>query len=198
MSGDKELCINKQCKNSDAKTVNKKTLFSVTRVVGYYSRIAHWNTSQQQIYKDRKKAEENYADFSKEGLGWLYAPSGNGKLIITQFGKHDCQYCEALQKNVKENIEKLGIGESVDFKVNYLDERDPKALAEAALYSVPFDSVPTLVIAGKHGFWKKTNTYAGDCEDGACTTNINFSKTSDFITSKEVETEINTRIAEYI
>ncbi len=185
MVGEKELCENKNCKNSNPETLDKNTLFTVTRIVGYYSRIAHWNNSQKAIYEERKKATEYYAGEKGREMNWLYNPIGDGKLIIIEFGKTDCPNCKILKKQIENKIKELGIKNKVDFKVLYLDKYDRKALAEACLYNVPLDSVPTLVIAGKNGYWKKTTLYSSTCESGVCS--IGKADKDDFITPEEVE-----------
>jgi glutaredoxin len=192
MVGDKELCNNSKCKNSNLSTLDKKTLFSVTRIVGYYSRIAHWNNSQREIYRERKRVEDYYAGKQGKGMNWLYDSIGNGKIIITEFGRSDCPNCALLKENVKKKIEKLGISEEVDFKTIYLDNANEKELADAALYQVPLDAVPTLVIAGKKDFWRKTTEYALNCSSGTCGIGVK----DNFITPEEIEREIVSRLPE--
>jgi ribonucleoside-triphosphate reductase len=203
MVGDKELCTNNFCKNSSIETLDKRMLFAVTRIVGYYSRIAHWNNSQVEIYKARKKAEEFYAGREGKDLSWLYKPNGISKLTLMQFGKIDCPNCVKLKETTIKQIDDMKLHDKVEFKAVYLEKADEKELADAAMYNVPMDSVPTLVIAGKNGFWKKTTSYAREkkkdgeeaCSNGACS--INLGDKDDFITPKEVEAEILARIGEW-
>lgn len=201
MNGDKNLCENTQCKNHSEDTVDKKTLFAVTRVVGYYSRIAHWNNSQVEIYKARKKTEDFYA--GKEGLdlSWLYKPNGIHKLTLLQFGKVDCPNCTKLQDATTKQLGELKLNEKVDFKVAHLENANEKELADAALYGVPLDTVPTMVIASKQGYWKKTMNYGipsegkSICENGACS--ISFNGVDEFISEDEVKIEILKRLPEW-
>jgi len=201
MVGDKELCTNNFCKNNSLETLDKRTLFAVTRIVGYYSRIAHWNNSQVEIYKARKKAEEFYAGKEGKDLSWLYKPNGISKLTLMQFGKIDCPNCIKLKETTIKQIDDMKLHDKVEFKVAYLEKADEKELADAAMYNVPMDSVPTLVIAGKNGFWKKTTSYAREqkkddgCSNGTCS--INLGDKNDFITQKEVEAEILSRLPEW-
>jgi ribonucleoside-triphosphate reductase len=201
MVGDKELCTNNFCKNNSLETLDKRTLFAVTRIVGYYSRIAHWNNSQVEIYKARKKAEEFYAGKEGKDLSWLYKPNGISKLTLMQFGKIDCPNCVKLKETTIKQIDDMKLHDKVEFKVAYLEKADEKELADAAMYNVPMDSVPTLVIAGKNGFWKKTTSYAREqkkddgCSNGTCS--INLGDKNDFITQKEVEAEILSRLPEW-
>jgi len=202
MVGDKELCTNPGCKNSSPESVDKRMLFAVTRIVGYYSRIAHWNSSQVEIYKARKKTEEFYAGKDGKDLSWLYKPNGINKLTLIQFGKTDCPNCVKLKDNTIKQIGDLKLNDKIDFKVAYLEKANEKELADAAMYNVPMDSVPTLVIASKNGFWKKTTSYAREkkkegegCSNGVCS--INLGDKDDFITPQEVETEILSRLPEW-
>jgi len=201
MVGDKELCSNKECINSSLDTLNKKTLFAVTRIVGYYSRLSHWNGSQVEVYKARKKAEENYAGETGRGMDWLYKPNGIHKLTLIQFGKTDCPNCHKLKESTTKTIEGMNAGEKIDFRVHNLDTTGEKELADAAMYEVPLDSVPSMVVASKSGFWKKTTTYGmpkkkeGACLNGVCSTS--FGKQDEFITTSEVETQIRKMLPEW-
>ncbi len=202
MVGEKELCSRAECKNSNNETVNKRTLFAVTRIVGYYSRLSHWNMSQVEIYKARKKAEEFYANSPGRNMDFMYKPNGINKLTVIQFGKTDCPNCTSLKTNTENKINELGLNERVDFKVNYLDNAGEKELADAALYDVPFDSVPTMVVASKNGYWKKTTVYGsfnqsdGKCQNGACSIGPKFGETK-LIQVNEVEAEIAKRLPEW-
>jgi ribonucleoside-triphosphate reductase len=196
MSGEKILCTNAGCKNNNPETVNKNTMFAVTRVVGYYSRIAHWNSSQVQIYKDRKKAEEFYAGKQGRDIGWLHNLNSNGKLILIEFGRKECPNCKILKEQIEKKIQELDLKDKVDFKINYLDESDENMIVEAAMYDVPLDSVPTLVIAGKNNFWKKTTFYAKKCETGSCS--LDVAEKEDIIMPEEIELEIKNRIQEFV
>jgi len=196
MAGEKELCDKNECANSSPETVDENTLFTVTRVVGYYSRIAHWNSSQRQVYQDRKKAEEFYSGISAgRDMSWLYNPNGNEKLVLIEFGKEECPNCKILKKEIEKKIQELDLQDKVDFKVYYLDSGDEKMLAESAFYDVPFDSVPTLIIAGKKGFWKKTTIYSSSCESGVCS--IGLGNENIFIKPEEIESEIKNRLPEF-
>jgi len=185
MKGDKELCTIDGCTNSSYDTLNKETISAVTRIVGYNSRLSHWNGSQQQIYKDRKKAEEFYSSSKGRDMSWLYNPSGNGKLTIYQFGKTNCKSCENTQNNIEKKLKELGVDDKVDFKVYYLDGELREGLVKASMYGIPLDSVPSIVIAGKNDYWKKTTAYS---KNGG---------RSDLIKPKEVGDEILKRINEY-
>ncbi len=199
MNGDKKLCDNLDCPNSKQETVDVKTLFAVTRVVGYYSRVSHWNGSQKQIFEDRKNAEEYYAGLKTGEMSWLHNPKGNGKLIIREFAKTDCPNCRLLEKQIKEKINSLGLNEKVDLKIIHLDDSDEKSLSEAALYGVPFDSVPSLVIAGKKQHWKKTTEYGADekCEKGVCSVNPVLNEKTELISPEEVELKIKDLYSEF-
>lgn len=195
MTGEKELCNNSGCSNSSKLTLDKTTLYSVTRIVGYYSRISHWNQSQKKIYDDRKKAEEYYAGSSGRDMSWMYNPSGNGKLLMIEFGKETCPNCKMLKEQVTRKIEEMKLGDYIDFKMIYLDKASDKEIAEAVLYDVPQDSVPTLVIAGKEGFWRKTMLYNSEC-GGACS--VEKAKENVYIKPEEVEEEIKKMIAPFV
>jgi glutaredoxin len=176
MDGEQELCENKNCKNSNDKTLNKHTLSVVTKVVGYNSRVSHWNNSQRQIYEDRKRAELYYAGKPGKDLSWLYKPSMIEPMKILIFGKHNCPYCDKLKKDVQNQIEEMNL--NLRYKFYYLDEYDAEGLVESAKYNVPLDSVPTIVIVTKDRFWKKTteNGMKSSCDGGACSVGVNFGK----------------------
>ncbi len=193
MAGEKELCTTPNCLNSSPKTLDKNTLFYVTRVVGYYSRISHWNNSQKRIYEDRKKTEDFYAG---KDLSWLHNPNGNGSLILIEFGKKDCPNCKILKEQIERKIKDLNLSMKIDFKIDYLDSKDEKALAEAAFYGVPLDSVPSLVIAGKRGYWRKTTIYSSNCSAGVCGVK-SLSGKDEMITPQEIEIEIKNRLDDY-
>jgi ribonucleoside-triphosphate reductase (formate) len=198
MVGDKEVCTNGNCKNSSPATLDKTKLFAVTRIVGYYSRLSHWNLSQVEIYKARKKVQNLYAGENGKEMSWLYRPNGINKLTIFEFGKQDCPNCKSLKENTEKKIVELGMEDKVDFKMSYLDKASEKELADAALYDVPFDSVPTMVVAGKQDYWKKTTQYAvpssfsDGCNEGVCS--VTFADKSDYIKIGEVEQEVLKRI----
>jgi len=193
MSGEKELCNNMQCKNHFPESVNKKTLFSITRIVGYYSRIAHWNNSQIEIYNARKKAENFYWGEGRD-LSFLHNPNHINKLKILEFGKRGCEICKNVKEDTIKKISELKLDGKVEFRVYNIDEADEDALSEAAMYEVPFDSVPTIIVAGKKGFWKKTTLYGAGCSNGVC--GIGFGGENNFIKPNEVEIEIKKRLAE--
>ena len=197
MPGSKDLCTQQTCQNSSEETKLKGTLFTVTRIVGYYSRVANWNDSQKQIFKDREKVEKYYAGKSGRKMDWLYSPGVNGKLIIKEFGKHGCPNCKILETTIKNKIKELKIQDLVDFKMYYLDELDERVLAEAALYDVPMDSVPTLVIGGKKKIWKKTTVYASNCQSGVCSVGGSGVKETILITPNEIESNILELINDY-
>jgi len=193
MRGDKELCDNLQCKNHFEESVDKRTLFSVTRIVGYYSRIAHWNDSQVAIYQARKKAENFYWGKGRD-MNFLYNPNHINKLKVLEFGKRGCDICKSVKNEIMKKISELKLEGKVEFKVCNLDEADEEALSEAAMYEVPFDSVPTIVVAGKKGFWKKTTLYGAGCTNGVC--GIGFGGKNDFIQPQEIEVQIKNRLEE--
>lgn len=190
MAGEKELCENDDCSNHSRETLNPETLAPVTRVVGYYSRVNHWNGSQRQIFDDRKKAEGNYAGEEGKDMSWLYHPNGHERIKIMQFGKEGCLTCENLKSNVKKKVEELGLEGKVDFEVHYLNKLEEEGLVKAAMYGVPLDTVPTLVIAKKGEFWKKTTRYAPKtrrtCGDASCNLNLTPQR-SDLIRPDEIK-----------
>jgi len=204
MAGDKELCTNPNCFNNSEETVDKKTLNVVTRIVGYYSGTNKWNGSQIQINEDRKKAEKYYAGENGRDMNWLYSPNAPEKLTIIEFGKHGCPNCKKLNQQIKSQLKKLGFEDKIDFKFHYLDDETEEGLLDAARYSVPLDSVPTMVVAGKNNYWRKTAEYgakgneegAAECEDGVCHVGLTFGKT-DMIEEKDIENAINEKLEEY-
>jgi ribonucleoside-triphosphate reductase len=201
MAGEKELCTNPNCFNSSKETVDLRTLNPVTRVVGYYSGIKKWNSSQVQINEDRKKAEKFYAGANGRDMAWLYSPSNIQKLTIIEFGKRGCPNCEKVKQQITNQIKKLGFEEKIDFKIHYLDDETSEGLLDAARYSVPFDSVPTLVIAGKKSYWKKTAEYGAKSKDSVCEGKVchvgpAFGE-EDMIKKEEIESAINEKLPEY-
>lgn len=199
MVGDRELCTNSQCKNSNEITLDKRTMYAVTRIVGYYSRLAHWNMSQIEIYKARKRTEDFYAGTLGRDMGWLHKPNGINKLTVIEFGKEDCPNCKLLKENTMKKIEELGIKDRVDFRVHNLEKGSEKDLADAAMFNIPLDSVPSMVVVGKKDFWKKTTQYGkpnqtDGCHNGVCA--VSFGPKNDFISISEVEQEIMKRIEE--
>lgn len=197
MPGEKELCTDNGCTNHSKETLNPKKLFPVTRIVGYYSRIKNWNGSQKQIYEDRKTAEKQYADMGGETLDWLYKPNHHETLQILQFGKEDCPTCENLKENVGRVLSRLGLEGKIDYKINYLNQLNEEELVQAAMYDVPLDTVPTIVIAGKNDYWKKTTQYAPKyCASETCNVSAPKPRT-DHIRSSEIEEAITRRIGEY-
>jgi len=159
MDGEKELCETRDCSNSSKDTLDPSTLSPITRVVGYNSRIKHWNSSQQQIYEDRKRAEKLYAGGQGRDMGWMYEPNGHLKTKVIQFAKEGCKPCESVKENIRRTLEKKGLGEAVDFVVHYLNTGEEEGLVEAAMYDIPLDVVPSVVITGADGHWKKTTRY---------------------------------------
>lgn len=184
--GKKHICTNHGCKNHtlEGLSMNAKKLHFVTRIVGYYSRLDHWNGSQLQIDKDREKAEPQYAGAQGIDMGWLYNPNGHEKLTIIEFGKTGCIPCKNVKESTERLVRQLGIEDKIDFKVHYLDEPSEDSLALAARYHIPSDTTPTIVIAGKGNFWKKTNNYASNGR-------------SDLIRPSEIEAEVRKRLPEY-
>ncbi len=192
MNGERKLCENPGCDNHKEETLKKDAggVYIVTRIVGYNSRLRNWNGSQLQIYEDRKKAEAQYAGDAGMEMPWLYNPNGHEKLTVMQFGKRGCFTCENLEENVTKLLEKAGLNGSVDYQVFHLDEHDERArkgVALAALYGVPLDTVPTLVVAGKSGYWKKTAIYA-DAASG---------RASDMIKPSEIRSQMQGYLGEY-
>ena len=51
-----------------------------------------------------------------------------------------------MKEGTEKKLVELGLGDKVEFRVSYLDKANEKELADAALYDVPFDSVPTMVV----------------------------------------------------
>ena len=184
MTGEKELCTNANCLNHSPHTVNPEKMYAVTRVVGYYSRLSHWNSSQRQIYKDRKKKEALYAGATGKNMTWLYTPSTSEAFEIIEFGKEGCPNCSLVKQQVMDKLKELGINKEVKFRVVNLDKADEKMLTEAVMYEVPFDTVPTLVIAGKGSYWKKTPVYS--CAGGVCSAGMNKHVKEDPIKQEEI------------
>ncbi|MFA7708445.1 MAG: anaerobic ribonucleoside-triphosphate reductase, partial [Candidatus Pacearchaeota archaeon] len=200
MAGEKELCTNPNCFNSSEETVDLKTLNPVTRVVGYYSGIKKWNSSQIQINEDRKKAEKFYAGANGRDMTWLYAPTTPNKLTIMEFAKHDCPNCKKVAQHITNQIKRLGFEEKINFKIHYLDDETSEGLLEAARYGVPLDSVPTVVVAGKKDYWKKTAEYGAKskeaCGEGVCHVGPAFGE-ENMIKQEEIEDAINEKLPEY-
>ncbi|MEM0465690.1 MAG: anaerobic ribonucleoside-triphosphate reductase [Candidatus Pacearchaeota archaeon] len=198
MAGEKNLCTNADCSNAFEKTVNRNLLNVVTRIVGYYSGISKWNSSQRQIYEDRKKAVENYAGSVGRDMSFLYYPENVGdKIKIYLFGKHGCSVCEKTNDYINEQINNLGIKEKIEYQVYYLDDLEQEAIVKAAKYSVPFDSVPTVVVVGKESYWKKTAEYGieeENCNNGVCSLNISYGK-GNKISPEEIKNAIIERIS---
>ncbi|MFA5175659.1 MAG: anaerobic ribonucleoside-triphosphate reductase [Candidatus Nanoarchaeia archaeon] len=186
MPGKKELCITDSCSNHDAETLNEDTLAEVTRVVGYYSRVPKWNSSQQLIQEARREAQEFYAGKQGRDMSWLYNPNGHEKLTIYQFGKEGCQTCDNLESNVHKVLTDLQIDGNVDYKVLHLNKLKPEDIALAATYGIPLDTVPSLVIAGKNGYWKKTVAYG--TKGGR----------SDLIKPAEVKVAVQEKLIDYV
>jgi len=205
MSGEKELCTNSSadekgkpsCKNHVSETLDKNTLSTVTRIVGYNSRIKNWNGSQKQIYEDRKKAEELYAGGQGRDMSWLYHPNGHTMLTVIEFGKKGCVACEAVNGAIQKKIEKLELTDKVKFKSYHLNENPIDGLVEAAMYDIPLDVVPSVVIAGKNDYWKKTTSYAKPCPTKACGNVPVAPIRSDLIRPQEIEEELMKRTGEY-
>lgn len=196
MAGEKELCANGVCSNSKKETLNQDTISAVTRVVGYNSRIKHWNGSQQQIYEDRKRAEEFYAGGKGRDMNWLYNPNGHDKLTIMQFGKEGCPTCENVKDNVAKILERMGLNSGqVDFQFHYLDRKGLDSLSQAAMYDVSLENVPTIVVAGKNDYWKKTTRYASKGSTGICDTS--GKEKNDLIRPGEIREAIEKRLPEY-
>ncbi|MDD5133680.1 MAG: anaerobic ribonucleoside-triphosphate reductase [Candidatus Nanoarchaeia archaeon] len=186
MPGKKELCITDSCSNHHTETLNKDTLAEVTRVVGYYSRVPKWNGSQQLIQKARRDAQEFYAGKQGIDMSWLYNPNGHEKLTIYQFGKEGCHTCKNLEDNVHKVLTDLQLDENVDYKVLHLNKLNPEDIALAAKYEIPLDTVPSLVVAGKDNYWKKTVTYGTKGER------------SDLIKPAEVKAAVQEKIVAYV
>jgi len=185
------------CKNHFPETLDKNTLSTVTRIVGYDSRIRNWNGSQRQIYEDRKKAEALYAGGAGRDMSWLYNPNGHDMLTVIEFGKKGCIACEAVNGAIQKKIEKLGLVGKVDFKTYYLNENPTEGLVEAAMYNIPLDVVPSVIIAGKNDYWKKTTSYAKPCPTKACGNVPAAPIRSDLIRPQEIEEELIKRIGDY-
>jgi len=198
MAGERKLCDNPACENSIEETLNIEKLNVVTRIVGYNSSLKQWNGSQLQIYEDRKKAELEYAGTQGKDMHWIYNPTPNGKLTIMEFGKNECPNCEKTKKIIEQVIQELGLSEEIDFKFYKLDEMKEEAIVNAVKYNVPFDSVPSVVVAGKKSFWKKTAEYGSDneCESGVCSIGSGIGK-SDMISYENIKQAILERIEEY-
>lgn len=191
MPGEKTLCTNLECDNSNEETLDESKISSVTRIVGYNSRTKHWNGSQQQINEDRKKAQEHYAGLGEpRDLSWLYNPARENpeKTTVTLYGKNGCLGCEGTEKQIRSKLAKSGLEDQIDFNVYHLDEYNRKELTDAAMYDVPLDVFPTVVVAGPNGQWKKTAKYAnkGDLDDKG------KQKRSDLVRGAEVFDQIKT------
>ncbi len=204
MPGQKDLCQTPECANHDSETLNPETLSPVTRVVGYYSRIKHWNGSQVQIFEDRKSTEAQYAGATGQDMDWIYNPNGHANLRVIQFAKHKCLNCDTTKDRITRKVHTMGLDGKVDFEVHYLDDpTDEVGLAMAALYHVPFDIFPSVVIAGKNDYWRKTTEYASLAPQAECKTNIcNTSEKrpaarTKFIEPEEVEQQIAARLPDY-
>jgi ribonucleoside-triphosphate reductase (formate) len=198
MNGEKNLCSNPECMNSVEETVDLDKLNVVTRIVGYNSSLKQWNGSQLQIYEDRRKAEMEYAGVSNgRDMSWLHNPTPNGHLTVMQFGKNDCPYCDKTKEVIEGVLKELGFNGEIKFKQYHLDNlEDEEALVNASKYNVPFDTVPTVVVAGKESYWKKTTSYGSvnDCEDGACGVGTGQ---EDLITAEEVKNALLERMKDY-
>lgn len=198
MVGERNLCTNPECTNSSEKTVNRELFNIVTRIVGYYSGLSKWNNSQKQIYEDRKKAALHYAGEAGRNMSWLYYPENSeNKIEIIQFGKHGCPVCEKTKNFIEEQMNKLGFVDKIKFKVYYLDELKDEALIKAAEFSVPLDTVPTVVIVGNNSFWKKTVEYGTEkenCDSGVCSINVSNGK-GNMITPEEIKNAIIERVS---
>jgi glutaredoxin len=117
-----------------------------------------------------------------------------------QFVKEGCFTCENVKDNVNKKIKALNLEGKVDYKIYYLNKPTEEGLVNAALYNVPFDTVPTLVIAGKGSYWKKTTKYAPKqdktCADNPC--NINTTPIrSDLIRASEIEEQLKILGSQY-
>jgi len=187
MNGNKELCVNAGCTNHNLDTLDKKKLSVITRIVGYYSKLSHWNASQLQMFKDREKAGGFYAGAAGRNMSWLYNPDGHEKLTVIQFAKHNCPTCENVRGHVEKKIERLGLQGQVDYIFHYLDTPTEEGLVAAARYGVPLDVFPTLVVAGKKDYWKKITRY-GNKETG---------RRPDLIGPHEIEIALKEKAPDY-
>ncbi len=199
MVGEKELCTNLSCNNSSDENLDKNTIHVVTKIVGYNSRIDNWNGSQKQIYEDRKIAEKEYAGFGGRDMSWLYNPDGHEKLTIIQFAKHNCQPCAVLKRNIEQIIHEKSNEGNVDFRIHYLDTSTIQGLEEAAMYNMPLDTFPSVVVAGKNDSWSKITDYNAinslKCESNSC--QISNRRGDGKIRPKEIREAIKERISDY-
>jgi len=120
-------------------------------------------------------------------MDWMYAPNGHEKIRVIEFGKKGCVACEAVTKTIQARLNKLGIEDQVEF-INYdLSQFPQEGLIMAAMHDIPLDTVPSVVIAGKEGFWKKTTSYAP----------VGSKERSDLIRPQEIEEQLIARAREY-
>ncbi len=200
MPGEKHLCTNYNCSNSKEETLEKRTMNIVTRIVGYYSGTSKWNGSQKEIFNDRKSAETNYAGEIGKDMSWLYNPKELEKLTIILFSKNDCPNCKKTKQEIEQLLKELQIENEIDFRVYHLDEAENEGLVNTAKYNIPLDSVPSVVVIGKEGFWKKTTEYGSDennCQDGVCNIGPTFGK-SNMISPEEIRIAIKEKREEFL
>ena len=132
-------------------------------------------------------------------MSWLYSPNAPEKLTIIEFGKHGCPNCKKIKEQIENQIKTLGFEEKIVFKFHYLDDETDEGLLDAARYSVPLDDVPTVVVAGKKNYWKKTAEYGiegAECEGDVCHVGPTFGE-ANLIKQKDIETAINEKLPEY-
>jgi len=197
MAGEKELCSHGGCLNAVTDTKNPETLNVLTKIVGYASRVRNWNGSQKQIFEDRKTAEALYAGEAGRDMSWLYNPNGHQKLTVIQFAKHGCEPCSNTKTNIERILEE-NTGADIDYRLHYLDTPNLAGLEDAAMYGVPFDAFPTVVVAGKNDYWKKTTSYApkaAACPNDSCS--VKTKPRNDLIKPSELRDAIKARLGDY-
>ena len=126
-----------------------KDVVKRTKIVGYFSNLDGWNDSQLEISKAREKAAKHYADFSPK-VPWLSEKDSSKKVLI--FGKAGCGNCEEAKKMLGRIIDEKGLAGQV--KLEFYDLQCTDARIAAALWAVPLDPIPTILVKNGHRVFK--------------------------------------------
>jgi anaerobic ribonucleoside-triphosphate reductase len=137
-----------KCGNKDPNRISQKT-----RVVGYFSDPRSWNKSKQGELVARQNTQEYYAG-EKSSLRDLEAELlqssiEQGKLRVSVIGSKGCAVCDEALNRVKrvianETYVPLTIKDNLEL-VKY-DVGTEEGRVISAIYDVPIDTYPTIVI----------------------------------------------------
>lgn len=120
-------------------------VYSVARIVGYFSKIQDWNKSKLGEEKLRRRGD--YSVIKASELGAPYIPEYPKEFMFHRHGKYGCSLCEISGKKISglKNPKLAGI----EIPERFYDLNDEKQRFESIKQGVSLTTYPTIILSGR-------------------------------------------------